>query len=68
MGKIGFSRGATDLLYLLDEEIHRTSADAERYNAQMTYIDHLPRCTLMSNTTFSLGLDGPCRDPGGNAA
>ena len=53
MGEIGFSQGATGLLYL-DEEIHHTSADTERYKAQMAYIDHLPRCTLRSTAIFSV--------------
>jgi hypothetical protein len=53
MGKIGFSQSATDLLYL-DEEIHHTSADTERYKAQMAYIDHLSRCTLRSTAIFSI--------------
>lgn len=66
MGKIGFSEGATDLLYL-DEQIHHTSADVERYKAQMTYIDHLQSCTLLSTTTFSIirldAVSPPCASP-----
>jgi hypothetical protein len=53
MKEIGFSEGVTGLLYL-DEEIHRTPADAERYESQLEYMNHFPRSTLTSSAVFSI--------------
>ncbi len=53
MQEIGFSGGVTDLLYL-DEQIHRTPADAERYKSQMALLDHFQHRVLSRNAVFSI--------------
>jgi hypothetical protein len=53
MKEIGFSEGNTSVLYV-DEEIHRTPADAERYESQLKYLDQFQRGTLTSNEIFSV--------------
>lgn len=53
MKKIGFTDGVADVLFL-DETIHRTSADAERYKSQRTYLNQFPQSVQTSNTIFSV--------------
>jgi hypothetical protein len=53
MNEIGFSKGVTGVLYV-DEEIHRTPADAERYESQLGYLNQFQRSTLTSNSVFSV--------------
>jgi hypothetical protein len=53
MKKIGFFEGATNALYL-DEQIHRSPADAERYRSQLEYLNHFQRTTLLSDDVFSV--------------
>lgn len=53
MKEIGFSEGVTGVLYV-DEEIHRTPADAERYKSQLEYLNQFPHSTLTSNAVFSV--------------
>jgi hypothetical protein len=57
MKEIGFSEGVTGLLYL-DEQIHRTPADAERYKSQLDYLSHYQRTTLISSDVFSVARVG----------
>jgi hypothetical protein len=51
--KIGFSQGVAGLLYV-DEEIHRTPADAERYKNQLAYLNQFPHRTLASTEVYSV--------------
>jgi hypothetical protein len=51
--EIGLSEGGADFLYL-DEQIHRTPADAERYKSQMAYLNHFHHLTLTRNAVFSI--------------
>jgi hypothetical protein len=53
MKDIGFSEGATGVLYL-DEQIYRTPADAERYKSQLYYLNHFQHKTLTSSEVFSV--------------
>jgi hypothetical protein len=53
MKEIGFSEGMTGVLYV-DEEIHRSPADAERYKSQLEYLNQFQRSTLTSNAVFSV--------------
>lgn len=53
MNEIGMDKGLAGVLYV-DEQIHRTSADAERYNSQLAYLNQLPHKTLVSNAVFSV--------------
>ena len=53
MKEIGFSEGMTGVLYV-DEEIHRSPADAERYKSQLEYLNQFERSTLTSNAVFSV--------------
>ena len=51
--EIGFSAGMTNLLYL-DEQIHRTPEDSERYCDKMAILNRLQRRTLFYDSTFSI--------------
>ena len=51
--EIGLSEGGADFLYL-DEQIHRTPADAGRYKSQMAYLNHFHHLTLTRNAVFSI--------------
>ena len=53
MKEIGFSEGATDVLYL-DEQIHRTPADAVRYKTQLEYLNQFQHDTLINDDGFSV--------------
>ncbi|MGB8478020.1 MAG: hypothetical protein WCE63_04160 [Acidobacteriaceae bacterium] len=53
MQQIGFSQGTTGILYL-DETIHRTPADAERYKDQFEYLHQFPENTITSNDVYSI--------------
>ena len=53
MNEIGMDKGLAGVLYV-DEQIHRTSADAERYKSQLAYLNQLPHKTLVSNADFSV--------------
>ena len=53
MKEIGFSEGRTGVLYV-DEEIHRSPADTERYKSQLEYLNQFQRSTLTSNAVFSV--------------
>jgi hypothetical protein len=53
MKEIGFSQGVAGLLYV-DEEIHRTPADAERYKEQLAYLNQFPHKTLASTEVYSV--------------
>jgi hypothetical protein len=53
MKEIGFSVGMADVLYL-DEAIHRTPADAERYKSQLAYLNQFQQSVQTSNTIFSV--------------
>jgi hypothetical protein len=53
MEKIGFPGGAADVLYV-DEEIHRSPADVERYGSQLEFLNPFHRSTLTSNPGFSV--------------
>jgi hypothetical protein len=51
--EIGFTNGLTDVLYV-DEEIHRTPADSERYKSQLEYLNEFPHKILTTNAIFSV--------------
>ena len=53
MRQIGFSQGTTGVLYL-DENIHRTPADAERYKGQFEYLHQFPESTITGNEVYSI--------------
>jgi hypothetical protein len=53
MDKTGFSQGLAELVYV-DEEIHRTPADAERYKNQLAYLDQFPHSILARSEVYSL--------------
>lgn len=53
MKDIGFDHGAVGVLYL-DERIHRTPADEERYKSQLNYLNQFQRTSLTSNSLFSI--------------
>jgi hypothetical protein len=53
MKDIGFDQGTTTVLYL-DEQIHRSPADAERYQSQLGYLNQFRRTSLMSTSLFSI--------------
>jgi len=53
MKDIGFDQGAVDVLYL-DERIHRSPEDEERYKSQLEYLNHFQRTSLTSNSLFSI--------------
>ena len=53
MKDIGFDQGAVGVLYL-DEQIHRSPADEERYKSQLEYLSQFQRRSLMSNSLFSI--------------
>jgi hypothetical protein len=53
MKDIGFDQGAAGVLYL-DEQIHRSPADEERYKSQPEYLNRLQRTSLKSNAVFSI--------------
>jgi hypothetical protein len=53
MREIGFLNGVTDVLYV-DEAIHRTPADAERYKSQLEYLNEFPHKILATNAIFSV--------------
>jgi hypothetical protein len=53
MREIGFSEGTTRLLYL-DEQIHASPADADRYKSQLEYLKQFQQCTIRSNPVFSV--------------
>jgi len=57
----GFSGGVTGLLYL-DEQIHRTPADAERYKRQLDYLNRFQRTVLISNDVSSVVRVGAVAD------
>jgi hypothetical protein len=50
---VGFLEGKTGVVYL-DEEIHRTPADTERYKKQLEYLNQLECNTLIRNEVFSV--------------
>jgi len=53
MRSVGFDQGAVGVLYL-DEQIHRSPADEERYRSQLEYLNQFQRTSLMSNSLFSI--------------
>jgi len=53
MKQIGFSEGVADVMYL-DESIHRTPADAERYQRQLACLNQFRQSVLTSNAVFSM--------------
>lgn len=53
MRQIGFSQGTTGVLYL-DENIHRTPADAERYKGQFEYLHQFSESTITGNEVYSI--------------
>ncbi len=53
MKEIGFGKDVTSVLYV-DEEIHRTPADAERYESHLAYLNQFHRSTITSNAVFSV--------------
>lgn len=53
MKDIGFSKGGVGVIYL-DERIHRSPADEERYKNQLEYLNHFRRTSLTSNGVFSI--------------
>ncbi len=53
MKDIGFDQGAVGVLYL-DEQIHRSPADEERYKSQLEYLNQFRRTSLMGNSLFSI--------------
>jgi hypothetical protein len=53
MKEIEFSNGVNGFLYL-DEKIHRTPADAERYKGQFSYLNQFPRSSLADKAAFSV--------------
>jgi hypothetical protein len=63
MKEIGFSGGATDVLYL-DEQIHRTPADAVRYKTQLEYLNQFQHDTLINDDGFSVVRIGDVTEVG----
>jgi hypothetical protein len=61
MKEIGFSGGVTGLLYL-DEQIHRTPADAERYKRQLDCLNRFQQTVLISNDVSSVVRVGAVAD------
>jgi hypothetical protein len=53
MKDIGFDQGAVGVLYL-DEQIHRSLADEERYKSLLEYLNQFRRTSLMNNSLFSI--------------
>jgi hypothetical protein len=53
MREIGFINGVTSVLYV-DEDIHRTPADAERYKSQLEYLNKFQQSLLTSNEVFAV--------------
>jgi hypothetical protein len=53
MKNIGFDQGAANVLYL-DEQIHRSPADEERYKSQLECLNQFQRTSLTSNPVFSV--------------
>jgi hypothetical protein len=53
MKDIGFSQGTAGVLYV-DEEIHRSPEDAERYKSQLEYLNQFQRSALTSNEVFAV--------------
>jgi hypothetical protein len=53
MKEIRFSEGNAGVLYV-DEEIHRSREDAERYKSQLEYLNQFQRANLTSNEAFSV--------------
>lgn len=53
MKDIGFDQGVVGVLYL-DEQIHRSPADEERYKSQLEYLNQFRRTSLTSNSLFSI--------------
>jgi hypothetical protein len=51
--EIEFDQGSVDVLYL-DEQIHRSPADEERYKSQLEYLSHYQRSTVLSDSMFSV--------------
>jgi hypothetical protein len=51
--EIQLSESVTNVLYL-DEQIHRTTADEERYTTQLRYLNHFQQRTLTSNSVYSI--------------
>ena len=70
MKDIGFNQGVVGVLYL-DEQIHRSPADEERYKSQLEYLNQFRRTSLTSNSLFSIiqvdnvpASNGASRDDG----
>jgi hypothetical protein len=53
MKDIGFAQGVVGVLYL-DEQIHRSTADEERYKSQLEYLNQFRRTSLTSNSLFAI--------------
>ena len=53
MKDIGFDQGAVGVLYL-DEQIHRSPADEERYKSQLEHLNRFQRTSLKSDAVFSI--------------
>jgi hypothetical protein len=53
MKDIGFDQGAVGVLYL-DEQIHRSPADEERYKSQLEYLSQFRRTSLADDAVFSV--------------
>jgi hypothetical protein len=53
MNEIGFTQNVTAVLYV-DEEIHQTTADADRYASQLAYLNQFPRTTLTKTAVSSV--------------
>jgi len=53
MRSVGFDQGKVEVLYL-DEQIHRSPADEERYRSQLEYLNQFQRTSLISNSLFSI--------------
>ncbi len=53
MKDIGFDQGVVGVLYL-DEQIHRSPADEERYKSQLEYLNQFRRTSLTSRSLFSI--------------
>lgn len=53
MNELGTEDGLVRVLYV-DEEIHRTPADAERYKSQLAYLNQRSRRPLISNAVFAV--------------
>lgn len=54
----GFYEGVVRILYL-DEQIHRSPADEERYKSQLTYLNQFQRSTVTSDSIFSVARINP---------